>query len=209
MSAYLSAQDLNIVACAACGLPCRGVHDGQAHRCPRCGARLHLRKPWSVDRTWALIVAAAILYIPANILPVMRTGSLFAGDESHTILGGIVELWNNDSPGLAAIVFVASVVVPILKMLGLSILAFSVQRRSTASRRQRTALYRMIELVGHWSMLDVFVVALLVGLVNFGQIAQVLPGPGIVAFGAVVVLTMLASSSFDPRLIWNAEPPND
>ncbi|MEO8802478.1 MAG: paraquat-inducible protein A [Rudaea sp.] len=208
MIAYLSAHDLDIVACEACGLPCRGVHDGCAHCCPRCGARLHLRKPHSIDRTWALIIASIILYVPANILPVMRTGSLFAGKESHTILGGIVELWNNGSLGLALIVFVASVVVPILKMLGLSILAFSVQRRSRWNPRQRTALYRMIELVGHWSMLDVFVVALLVALVDFGQIAQVLPGPGIVAFGAVVVMTMLASSSFDPRLIWDAEQAN-
>lgn len=208
MSRFRNAQQLNIVACAACGLPCRGVHDHAAHRCPRCGARLHLRKPSSIDRTWALIVASAILYVPANTLPVMRTGSLFSSDESHTILGGIVELWKNGSMGLAMIVFVASVVVPILKILGLSVLAFTVQRRSTWNPRQRTALYRLIELVGHWSMLDVFVVALLVALVDFGRIAQVLPGPGIVAFGAVVVLTMLASSSFDPRLIWDAKRTN-
>ena len=203
-----SAQKLNIVMCEACGLPCRAMHDTVAQRCPRCRARLHVRKPRSIPRTWALIIAAAILYVPANVLPVMFTGNLIGGRESHTILGGIVQLWNNGSMGLALIVFVASVVVPILKMMGLAILAYSTQHGSSWAPRQRTALYRLIELVGHWSMLDVFVVALLVTLVDFGRIAQVLPGPGIVAFGAVVVLTMLASSSFDPRLIWDMDRAN-
>ena len=204
MSASVRAHELELVACTACGLLCRGVHDRATHFCPRCGARLHVRKPDSIGRTWAMLIAAAILYIPANTLPIMHTGSLFGGRETHTILGGIVELWNDGSWDLALIVFVASVVVPILKMIGLSLLALSTQRRSVWSPRQRTALYRLIEAVGHWSMLDIFVVALLVALVNFGNLAQVLPGPGIVAFGAVVVLTMLASASFDPRLIWDA-----
>lgn len=208
MSRSGSAQRLNIVVCEACGLPCRAMHDGAVHRCPRCRARLHGRKPRSISRTWALIVAAAILYVPANVLPVMFTGNLMAGRNAHTIMGGIVELWNNGSEGLALIVFVASMVLPILKMIGLAILAYGAQTGSTRGLRQRTALYRMIERVGHWSMLDVFVVALLVTMVDFGRIAQVLPGPGIVAFGAVVVLTMLASSSFDPRLIWDVEHAN-
>ena len=205
MTAVLRARELNLVACTACGLLCRGVHDGAAHACPRCGARLHLRKPNSIGRTWALLIASMILYIPANVLPVMHTGTLLGGRETHTILGGIVELWNRGSWDLAVIVFVASVVVPILKMIGLSLLAFTAQRQFLWRPRQRSALYRMIEAVGHWSMLDVFVVALLVALVNFGSLAQVLPGPGIIAFAAVVVLTMLASASFDPRLIWDAE----
>ena len=205
MTAVMRARDLHLVACTACGLLCRGVHDDGAHGCPRCGARLHLRKPESIARTWALLLASVILYVPANTLPVMHTGTLLGGREVHTILGGIMELWNSGSWDLALIVFVASVVVPILKMLGLSLLAYSAQRQSIWRPRQRAALYRMIEAVGHWSMLDVFVVALLVALVNFGNLAQVLPGPGIVAFGAVVVLTMLASASFDPRLIWDAQ----
>jgi paraquat-inducible protein A len=204
MTAIVRARELHLVACTACGLLCRGVHDGVAHACPRCGARLHVRKPDSIGRTWALLIASVILYIPANVLPVMHTGTLFGGRETHTILGGIMELWNSGSWDLALIVFVASVVVPILKMIGLSLLAFSAQRRSTWRPRQRAALYRMIEAVGHWSMLDVFVVALLIALVNFGSLAEVLPGPGIVAFGAVVVLMMLASASFDPRLTWDA-----
>jgi len=163
---------------------------------------LHSRKPDSVSRTWAYLIASVILYIPANTLTVMRTDSLF-GREDHTILGGVVALWNGGSWDLAVIVFVASIVVPILKMLALALLAISVQRRSHWRRLERARLYRMLEAVGHWSMLDVFVVALLVGLVRFHSLAEVLPGPGIAAFGTVVVLTMLSSMSLDPRLIWD------
>ncbi|MDR3385749.1 MAG: paraquat-inducible protein A [Rudaea sp.] len=205
MTGIVRARDLHLVACTACGLLCRGAHDRAAHGCPRCGARLHVRKPDSIGRTWALLIASVILYVPANVLPVMHTGALFAGRETHTILGGIVELWNTGSWDLALIVFVASVVVPILKMIGLSLLALSARQKTPWRPRQCATLYRMIEAVGHWSMLDVFVVALLVALVDFGNLAEVLPGPGIVAFGAVVVLTMLASASFDPRLIWDAQ----
>jgi paraquat-inducible protein A len=172
--------------------------------CPRCGSALHARKPDSVARTWAFLIASVILYIPANTLTVMRTDSLF-GREDHTILGGVVELWDGGSWDLAVIVFVASIVVPILKMLALALLAISVQRRSDWRRHERARLYRMLEAVGHWSMLDVFVVALLIGLVRFHSIAEVLPGPGIAAFGAVVVLTMLSSMSLDPRLIWDTD----
>jgi len=157
-----------------------------------------------VSRTWAYLIASVILYIPANTLTVMRTDSLF-GRENHTILGGVVDLWNGGSWDLAIIVFVASIVVPILKMLALALLAISVQRRSHWRRLERARLYRMLEAVGHWSMLDVYVVALLVGLVRFHNIAEVLPGPGIAAFGAVVVLTMLSSISLDPRLIWDTD----
>jgi paraquat-inducible protein A len=163
---------------------------------------LHARKPNSVARTSAFLIAAAILYVPANMLTVMRTDSLF-GSEDHTILGGVVELWNDGSWDLAAIVFIASIVVPILKMLVLAVLVITVQRQSHWRRHERARLYRMLDAVGHWSMLDVYVVALLVGLVRFRGIAEVLPGPGIAAFGAVVVLTLLSSLSLDPRLIWD------
>jgi paraquat-inducible protein A len=202
MSAVVTARALGVLPCAQCGLLCRAGGADASVACPRCGTALHARKPNSVARTWAFLIAAAILYVPANLLTVMRTDSLFGG-EDHTILGGVVELWNDGSWDLAAIVFIASIVVPILKMLVLAVLAITVQRHSHWRRHERARLYRMLDAVGHWSMLDVYVVALLVGLVRFRGIAEVLPGPGIAAFGAVVVLTLLSSMSLDPRLIWD------
>jgi paraquat-inducible protein A len=203
MTAIVTARDLGLLPCIQCGLLCRGGgNDGDRLACPRCGSALHARKPDSLTRTWAFLIAALVLYVPANTLTVMRTDSLF-GAEDHTILGGVVELWNDGSWDLAAIVFIASVVVPILKMLALGVLALTAQRRSPWRRDQRARLYRMLDAVGHWSMLDVYVVALLVGLVRFRGIAEVLPGPGIAAFGAVVVLTLWSSLSLDPRLIWD------
>ncbi len=204
LSAVVTARALGLLPCAQCGLLCRAAQDAGDLSCPRCGGTLHARKPDSLSRTWAFLIASVILYIPANTLTVMRTDSLF-GREDHTILGGVVDLWNGGSWDLAVIVFVASIVVPILKMLALALLAISVQRRSRWRQHDRARLYRMLEAVGHWSMLDVFVVALLVGLVRFHSIAEVLPGPGIAAFGAVVVLTMLSSMSLDPRLIWDTD----
>ena len=203
MNAVVTARELGVLPCAQCGLLCRAADAGAVLACPRCNASLHVRTPDSVARTWAFLIAAFVLYIPANTLTVMRTDSLFGRDD-HTILGGVVELWNDGSWDLAAIVFIASIVVPILKMLALAVLAIGVQRRSRRRPLQLARLYRMLDAVGHWSMLDVYVVALLVGLVRFRGIAEVLPGPGIAAFGAVVVLTLLSSMSLDPRLIWDA-----
>jgi paraquat-inducible protein A len=202
MRATASALRLGLIACTACGQLSRARADAGLGRCPRCGAILHPRKPHSIERTWALLIASVILYFPAMMLPVMRTGTLF-DTENHTILGGVVDLWNSGSWDLSIIVFVASVVVPILKMLTLGLLAITAQKRSSWRQRQRARLYRLLEAVGHWSMLDIFVVALLVTLVQFGNLAQTRPEPGIIAFGAVVVLTMLASAGFDPRLIWD------
>ena len=207
MSALVSARELGLLPCAECGLLCSAATTDADLACPRCDAALHARKPNSVMRTWAFLIASVILYVPANLLTVIRTNELI-GSESHTILGGVVELWNDGSWDLALIVFVASIVVPILKMLALGLLAFTIQRRSHWRRHQRARLYRMLDAVGHWSMLDVYVVALLVGLVRFQGIAQVLPGPGIAAFGMVVVLTMLSSLSLDPRLIWDGHDAN-
>lgn len=197
-----SALKLGLIACPACGQLSRAHAETALGRCPRCGAILHPRKPHSIQRTWALLIAAVILYIPAIVLPVIRTGSLF-DTESHTLLGGVVDLWNSGSWDLSIIVFVASIVVPILKILVLGLLAITAQKRSSWRQQQRAQLYRMLEAVGHWSMLDIFVVALLVTLMQFGNLAQTHPEPGIIAFGAVVVLTMLASAGFDPRLIWD------
>ena len=145
-----------------------------------------------------------LLYIPANLLPVMTTVSVF-GPYGHTLLGGIAELWLSGSAGLALIVFVASIVVPVLKIAALGMLVWTAGRASRWRQQARTKVYRLIENVGHWSMLDVFVVVLLVGMVRFGAFASIRPEAGLLAFGAVVVLTMLASASFDPRLIWPEE----
>lgn len=195
-----TAGDMGILTCHACGQVCR--HVGDPIRCVRCGSRLHRRKPDSIARTWALLLAAMILYLPANLLPIMRTGSLF-GSEDNTILSGVVELWRNGSWDLAVVVFVASILVPLLKFGALIVLLVSVQRGRDWRTLGRARLFRLIENIGYWSMLDVFVVTLLVALVHFQPLTHVDPRPGVVYFGLVVVLTMLASMSFDPRLIWD------
>lgn len=189
--------------CEACALVSRAAPAPLASRCPRCGAELHVRKPASLARTWVLLAAAALLYIPANTFPVMRSSSLF-GAQEDTIWSGIVFLWLDGSFGLALLVFFASMLVPLAKLLILGGLALSVQLRLRGALVGRTRLFRMIESVGRWSMLDIYVVTLLVGLVQLRSVASIQAGPGALAFGAVVVLTMLASLSFDPRLMWDA-----
>jgi paraquat-inducible protein A len=204
-----SAHTLGLHGCHACGLvsEVRGPLAGA--RCPRCNSALHRHAALGLQRSWACLLAAAVLYVPANVLPVMATSSTLQGNESHTILGGIVELWHAGSWELALIVFIASIAVPLLKMASLGLLAYTAQRGSTWARPERTRLYRVVEAVGHWSMLDVLVVVLLVAMVRFGPLASVQPLPGLLAFGAVVVLTMLASEAFDPRLIWNPRPDDE
>jgi len=178
-----------------------GAHEG---RCARCGSPLHFRKPDSLARTWALLIAGYILFVPANLLPILHTNSLF-GAQSDTILSGVVYLWASGSWYLAVIVFIASILVPGAKLATLTFLVVSVQRRSTWDPLQRTNMYRIVELVGRWSMLDIFVVAILVALVHLHTLAIIRPGVGAVAFGAVVVTTMAASMTFDPRLIWDPQ----
>jgi paraquat-inducible protein A len=168
---------------------------------------VHARKPRSIERTWALLIAAIICYVPANALPIMTITSLGKA-ESSTILGGVVYLLHHDPP-LAVIVFVASVLVPVLKILILLLLLTSVQRGWVWRQAERTRLYRITETVGRWSMVDIYVVTILVALVRLGSLASIDAGQGAVFFGAVVVLTMLAAEAFDPRLIWDAgEEPN-
>jgi paraquat-inducible protein A len=204
---FATAAGRGLCRCIACGLvsPLPAVPEP---RCPRCRVSLRLRKRDSLSRCWAYLVAAAVLYLPANLLPIMQTTTFFTPVDD-TILSGVVRLWEAGSYDLAIIVFVASIVVPLLKIGVLALLLVTVQRRSDWALEQRTRLYRFIEFIGHWSMLDVFVVALLVALVQFKSYALVLPGGGAVAFAAVVVLTMLASMSFDPRLIWDAAEAAD
>ncbi|MBA2724221.1 MAG: paraquat-inducible protein A [Methylibium sp.] len=200
-----TARARGLGACECCGLVSQAApRANAAPACPRCGCALHVRKPRSLQRTTAFLMAAVVLYIPANLLPVMTTESVF-GPYQHTLLGGIAELWLSGSTGLALIVFIASIVVPVLKIAALAMLVWTARRASRWRQQARAKVYRVIESVGHWSMLDVFVVVLLVGMVRFGAFASVRPEAGLLAFGAVVVLTMLASASFDPRLIWPAQ----
>lgn len=197
-----SAGSLGLCSCQVCGLISKHEKVPGTARCPRCDARLHIRKPDSVKRCWALLIAAYILYLPANLLTIMETGSLI-DYRQDTIMSGVVHLWKTGSWAIAAIVFIASIVVPLFKLMALSLLLISVQRRSTWWPLQRAKLYRMVELVGRWSMLDIYVVTLLAALVQIRSLATVRAGSGAIAFGAVVVLTMLAAMEFDPRMIWD------
>lgn len=171
-------------------------------RCPRCGAHLNSRKPNSVSRTWALLIAAALLYVPANFFPFL-TFDLLAKHEVDTILAGILSLFEAGMWGVALVIFFASILVPLLKILGLALLLVSIQFRSHWRPVYRTRLYRIIEGIGRWSMIDVFVVSLMIGLVSFGRLATIEPGPGATCFALVVVLTLFAAESFDPRIIWD------
>jgi paraquat-inducible protein A len=195
------ALTLGLLSCHGCGLLLRSPGREPA-RCPRCQGTLHGRRPHSLSRTWALLSTAMLLYIPANLLPVMRT-AYFGSDKADTIMSGVIYFLLHGDWLLALVIFVASIMVPLLKIFALIYLLISVQRHSELRPRERTLLYRITELIGRWSMVDVFVVALLAALVQMGNLASIHPGPGALAFGAVVVLTMLAAHSFDPRLIWD------
>lgn len=197
-----SAISHGLVSCHTCGLLSR-LDGADAAHCPRCSARVHGRKPNSLSRTWALVVLAYVLYIPANLLPILESRALLTA-ESNTIMSGILLFWEGGSYMIAALVFIASVVVPLTKLLALTWLLVPVQRKSRAKPYQRTQLFRMVEFIGRWSMLDIYVVALTVTLVQVGTLASIEVGPGALAFGAVVVVTMIAARTFDPRLIWDA-----
>jgi len=199
-SAGIMGVNLTRIGCHTCGLVSRG-RDG-AH-CPRCGFRLQHRKTHSLTRAWALLIAAVILYVPANVYPVLVIVQLGSKLPS-TILGGVHELVQAGMWPLALLVFVASVVVPILKIVCLGFLLISTQCGATWGLKERTVLYRVVEFVGRWSMIDVFMVSLLVALVQFGSITSIAPGHGATAFAAVVILTMFAAECFDPRLMWDA-----
>jgi paraquat-inducible protein A len=197
-----TAASLGLLACPHCDAVWRDAREGEA--CGRCGTRLYTRKPYSLNRTWAFLIAACIMYIPANLLPVMITRTLF-GAQYDTILSGVIYFWVSGAYGLAAIIFIASFLVPLFKLTVLILLALLAQRASGWRRPERAKLYHIIEVIGRWSMLDVFVVSLLTGLVQIQGFAVINAGVGIAAFGSVVVLTMLASLSFDPRLTWDSK----
>ncbi|AXM97756.1 paraquat-inducible protein A [Pseudomonas plecoglossicida] len=205
----MRAIDAGILVCNECHELNRQEDEHGSQTCTRCGAIVHARRPNSIVRTWALLIAAMILYIPANVLPIMTISALGQGSPD-TIMSGVITLLKHGMVPIAAVVFIASILVPTFKLIGIGLLLYSVQRRQPLSARQRILMYRFIEFIGRWSMLDIFVIAILVAVVNFGRIASVEANLGAVAFATVVILTMLAALTFDPRLIWdNTESDDD
>jgi len=193
------------VLCETCGLVAPLERHGSP--CPRCGVHRHWRKPDSITRTWALVLTALILYIPANVFPVMTVIS-FGKGAPDTILSGVEELFLAGMWPLALLVFFASITVPVLKILSLIYLLTATQRRSRWRLRDRTLLYRIVESIGRWSMIDIFMISILVGLVNLGAIATIETGVGAISFAGVVIITMFAASAFDPRLMWDQAGEN-
>lgn len=202
MSAAASAIEQGLQTCPTCTLLSRPDPGSSEGLCPRCAEPLVFRKPASVQRTWAFLVAAAICYVPANVLPVLVTTTA-QGSDPTTILQGVVELWSPTGWPLSLIVLIASIMIPIAKVVALAYLLVTVQRGSAVDGAQRVRLYRMVGFIGRWSMVDVFVGTFTAALVQFQPLMSVSPALGMPFFAAVVVLTMLAVESFDPRLIWD------
>ena len=199
-----TAQAAGLISCHSCHLLCQRPKGSATLLCPRCGARMHDRKPNSIGRTWALVLAAIIFYIPANLLPITIVISLGKA-QSDTIMSGVIYFIHTGMWPIALVIFLASIFIPMLKLLSLIFLLISVQRKSSWRRKDRTVLYRITEIIGRWSMVDIFVVTILVALVHLGGLATIHAGPGAIFFGAVVVITIFAAMSFDPRLIWDTE----
>jgi len=199
----LSAMQLGLQGCETCRLVSRPAPGEDEGRCPRCDEALDFRKPGSLQRTTAYVLAAAICYVPANLLPVLTTTTA-AGAESDTIMQGVVLLWSPTGWPLSLIVLVASIMIPVGKIVALTYLLLTVRRGSIENNAQRVRLYRMVRFIGRWSMVDVFVDTFTAALIQLQPLMSVEPGPGLFFFAAVVVLTMLGVETFDPRLIWDA-----
>ena len=197
-----TALSQGIIRCHDCG-QLAPIND-EFIACSRCGKQLHARLPQSSQRTLALLLSSYALYIPANVFPIM-TYTRFGVGEPHNIIGGIISLIHGDMLPIALLVLVASILVPLMKLLGLSLLLLCVHYRWQVNAQHWTKTYRIIAFVGRWSMLDIFMISILVSVVNLGGVAQVIAGTASTAFAAVVVLTMFAAKSFDPRLIWDAQ----
>ncbi|MGW8194219.1 MAG: paraquat-inducible protein A, partial [Desulforhopalus sp.] len=199
-----TAREAGLIRCHDCGKLSMdmGVGEDEILRCPRCRAVLHSRKPGSMSRTWALVLAAGVLYLPANILPMMRVTFMGNPDDS-TILDGIVYFFQTGEYLVGGIILTASVLVPLFKILGIILILLSVHFRWTTWLRHKTVMFRMIEFIGRWSFLDVFVIALLGAMVKFGALTTIEADPAAPFFTAVVVATMFAALSFDPRIMWD------
>ena len=196
----MNGAEQGLKLCLDCHQICPDADDD----CSRCGARVHSRRKNSIARSWALTIAAALLYIPANLLPMM-TVSQFDRGRPDTIMSGVIELVNYGMVPIALLVFTASILVPLLKLIGMFwlLVTYHWKRGDGIPLRGKMRLYRLIVWIGRWSMLDIFIISLLTGLVQFGRISHVAAGPGVWAFSAVVVITMFAAISFDPRLLWD------
>jgi paraquat-inducible protein A len=203
--AMLTSRDANLVSCHDCG---HLASVSEARSCARCNATLHARLPDSVNRTWALLITAMILYIPANLMPITLTSSL-GKTQGDTIMQGVLYFLSHGEWPIALVIFSASILVPLSKMIAMTYLLISVQRRSPKRRVERTKIYRMVEFVGRWSMIDVFVVTIMVALVKLGALATIRAGSGAIFFCSVVIITMIAAESFDPRLIWDESEADD
>ena len=210
MAEAATAKQLGMALCHDCHIlvDWPSLSRGERACCPRCGADVHLRKPNSIMRTWALVIASFIFYIPANVLPITITTSL-GTEHADTIISGVIYFLKSGSYEIAFIIFVASILVPLMKLMILTYLLLSVQFKSLWRPKERTRLYRITEAVGRWSMLDIFVVTILVALVKLGALANIDAGPAAVYFAAVVVITMFAAESFDPRLMWDQLDKNN
>jgi paraquat-inducible protein A len=202
MTPLRQALDLGLVLCRTCSLAVSRASLGVDRRCPRCQSRIEHRTLLSTETTLAWLLAGMVLYIPANLLPVMHTSGLM-GEQDSTIIGGIIEFWRSGDWDIALLIFTASVAVPFTKFIAIGLLLFTVRKNSRWEQHQRTVLYRIVEFIGYWSMLDVVVVALTSSLMQFQVLGAAEPRAGIAFFCAVVVVTMLAALSFDPRLIWD------
>jgi paraquat-inducible protein A len=200
-SNVVSAMELGMAGCHTCG---KAVHLGKhTHvECPRCGADVHYRKHDSIKRAWAFLIAAFIMYIPANTEPMMRTTSL-GNVSADTIMEGVIYFLSHGDYLIGVVIFAASIMLPLLKMIALAYIFIMAQSRSTARRMEQTNLYKLAEILGKWSMLDIFVVGLMAGVVQLGALTTIRPGPACIAFAAVVILTMISEMVFDPKLIWD------
>ncbi len=201
-----TAKSEGLILCNDCHLLVK-AGQGKATRCPRCKSSIHSRKPNSISRTWALVLTAWVLILPANLYPIMTVVYLAEG-EPDTILSGVIKLAQEGMIPIAVIVFIASIAVPILKLLGIMLLLLMVQLKWKLNKRHCAFLFRVIEVIGAWSMLDLFIISILVTLVDLGAVATISAGPGATAFASVVVVTMFAAMTFDPRLIWDLQEEN-
>ncbi len=202
---FLTARQAGMISCKDCHLVCRIPplsNNSSSIICPRCGSRIHQRKPNSLSRTWALVITALILYVPANVLPISISTTM-GNTKGDTIISGVIYFIESGSWGIGLIIFIASIFIPVLKILALIYLLVSVQKKSQKRPLDRTRLYRIVEAVGRWSMVDIFVITIMAALIKLEFLGNFEAGPAAVYFGAVVVITIFAAMSFDPRLIWD------
>jgi len=197
----ISAMERGIAGCHTCGLAVKMQSQGETE-CPRCGSEVHYRKQHSVSRAWAFLISAFVMYIPANTEPMMRT-TAFGSTEGDTIISGVIYFLSHGDWYLAVVIFAASVMLPLLKIIAIGYLLVGIQRGKGIRRHQKTKLYKLAEILGKWSMLDIFVVALMVALIQMGNLTSIHPGPACIAFASVVILTMFAEMALDPKLIWD------